>query len=134
MIFPNLKKQVDTAHRYGLKFIKHTDGNINPLLEGISNIVDGLHSLDPSAGVDIDEVKEKYGDELVLIGNVAVDNLAKNTKEEIAEETKEVIKIASPGGGHILSSSNSWASGSKLENCMVMVDIGRKFGVYPINV
>ena len=134
MIFPNLKKQVDTAHQYGLKFIKHTDGNINPLLEGISNIADGLHSLDPSAGVNIGEVKEKYGDKLVLIGNVAVDNLARNTEDEIAEETKEVIKKASPGGGHILSSSNSWASGSKLENCMVMVEIGRKFGVYPINI
>jgi uroporphyrinogen decarboxylase len=134
MIFPNLKKQVDTAHRYGLKFIKHTDGNINPLLEGVSNIVDGLHSLDPSAGVDIGEVKEKYGDKLVLIGNVAVDNLAINSQDEIAKETKEVIKTASPGGGHILSSSNSWASGSRLENCMIMVEIGRKYGKYPINI
>ena len=134
VVFPELKRQVDSAHKFGLKLIKHTDGNINPLLENVSDIVDGLHSLDPSAGVDIGEVKQKYGDKLVLIGNVAVDNLAKKNKDEIAKETEDVIKKASIGGGHILSSSNSWASGSKLENCMTMVEIGRKFGVYPISI
>ena len=134
VIFPNLKKQVDEAHRGGLKFIKHTDGNVNPILDDLAEIVDGLHSLDPSAGVDIGKVKEKYGDKLVLIGNVAVDNLAKKSKLEIIEETKNCIKKASPGGGHILSSSNSWAAGAKLENCLAMVETGRKYGVYPINI
>jgi uroporphyrinogen decarboxylase len=134
VIFPNLKKQVDIANKKGLKFIKHTDGNIMPILDDLANIVDGLHSLDPSAGVDIGKVKEKYGDKLILIGNVSVDNLARKSKEEIIEETKNCIKKASPGGGHILSSSNSWAAGAKLENCLAMVETGRKYGIYPIKI
>ena len=134
VIFPNLKKQVDEAHRRGLKLIKHTDGDINPILDSLAKIVDGLHSLDPSAGVDIGEVKEKYGDRLVLMGNVAVDSLAKKSKLDVIEETKNCIKRASPGGGHILSSSNSWAAGAKLENCLAMVETGRKYGVYPISI
>jgi len=133
VVFPNLKKQVDAAHKKGLKFIKHTDGNIIPILDDLANIVDGLHSLDPTAGVDIGEVKAKYGHKLVLIGNVAVDSLAKKSKAEVIEETKNCIRKASPGGGHILSSSNSWAAGAKLENCLAMVKTGRKYGVYPIN-
>ncbi|MCJ7761448.1 uroporphyrinogen decarboxylase family protein, partial [Candidatus Bathyarchaeota archaeon] len=48
-IFPSLKMQVDAAHRAGLKFIKHSDGDLNLLLEDLSNIVDGLHSLDSTA-------------------------------------------------------------------------------------
>ena len=68
------------------------------------------------------------------IGNIAVDNLAKKDTQDIAEETKDCIRKASPGGGHILSSSNSWASGAKLENCLTMVETGRKFGIYPITV
>lgn len=134
VIFPNLKKQVDAAHRSGVKLIKHTDGDINPILDGLANIVDGLHSLDPTAGVDIGKVKEKYGDKLILIGNVAVDSLAKKSRREVVEETKDCIKKASPGGGHILSSSNSWAAGAKLENCLAMVQTGRKYGVYPISI
>jgi len=134
VILPNLRRQVDEAHRRGLKFIKHTDGNVNPLLEDLADIVDGLHSLDPTAGVDIGEVKAKYGDRLILIGNVAVDSLAKKGRDEIVEETKDCIRKASPGGGHILSSSNSWAAGAKLENCMAMIETGRKYGVYPIEI
>ena len=134
VIFPNLKRQVDEAHRRGIKFIKHTDGNVNPLVEDLANIVDGLHSLDPTAGVEIGEVKAKYGDRLVLMGNVAVDSLARKSREEVIEETRMCIRKASPGGGHILSSSNSWAAGAKLENCLAMVETGRKYGVYPIAV
>jgi len=134
VIFPNLKRQVETAHNKGLKFVKHTDGNINPLLEDLYDILDGLHSLDPSANVDIGEVKEKYGDRLVLFGNVSVDNLARKSKDEITSETKECIRKASPGGGHILSSSNSWFTDAKLENCLTMVETAKKFGAYPIRL
>lgn len=134
VIFPCLKKQVETSHKKELKFIKHTDGNINPLLDDLANIVDGLHSLDPSAGVYIGEVKTKYGDKLVLMGNVAVDSLARKSKKEVVEETKECIRRASPGGGHFLTSSNSWYTDAKLENCLAMVKTGRKHGKYPISV
>ena len=134
VVFPNLKRQVDEAHRRDLKFIKHTDGNVNPLLEDLARMVDGLHSLDPTAGVDIGEVKAKYGNRLILMGNVAVDSLAKKSRSEVISETKACIRKASRGGGHILSSSNSWSAGAKLENCMAMVKTGRRYGVYPIRI
>mgnify|MGYP002395714432 FL=1 len=134
VIFPNLRRQVEAAHKAGLKFIKHSDGNLNPIVDDLANIVDGLHSLDPTAGMNIGDAKLRYGDRLILIGNVAVDNLCRKTKEEIVEETKECLKRAAPGGGYILSSSNSWYTGAKLENCLAMVDAGRKYGAYPINV
>lgn len=134
VIFPCLKKQVDAANRYGMKFIKHTDGNIMPIIDDMADVVDGLHSLDPSAGVDIGQVKTNYGEKLILIGNVSVDNLAKRSKTAIIRETIDCIKQASPGGGHILSSSNSWAAGAQLDNCLAMVEAGRKHGSYPINV
>jgi uroporphyrinogen-III decarboxylase len=68
------------------------------------------------------------------MGNVSVDNLATKSREEIVEETKTCIRKASPGGGHILSSSNSWAAGAKLENCLTMVETGRRYGAYPIAI
>jgi uroporphyrinogen decarboxylase len=135
-VFEAMRKHVEKAHKFGIKFIKHTDGYVIPLLDDLANTarVDGVQSLDPSAGVDIGEVKKKYGDRLILYGNISVDNLAIKSKEEIIEETKHVIKVASPGGGHILSSSNSWYGGVKLENCLAMVETGRKYGRYPISI
>jgi uroporphyrinogen decarboxylase len=132
VIFPNLKRQVEEAHRRKMKFIKHTDGNINLLLGDMAEIVDGLHSLDPTAGVDIGEVKALYGDKLILMGNVAVDSLANKTRDKVIEETEECIRKASRGGGHILSSSNSWAAGAKMDNCLALLNTGRKYGSYPI--
>lgn len=130
-VFPMLARQVNAAHSRGLLFVKHTDGNIMPILEDLAGLVDGLHSLDPSAGVDIAQVKSKHGDELVLMGNVAVDSLARKSVAEVVEETRMCIEKASPGGGHILSSSNSWAGGAKLANCLAMVEAGKKYGSYP---
>jgi len=121
-------------NRRDLKFIKHTDGNINPLLKDLAVIGDGLHSLDPTAGVDIGDVKAKYGQRLILMGNVAVDSLARKTRDDAIKETKECIRNASTGGGHIVSSSNSWSAGARIENCVAMVEAGRKYGVYPTRV
>jgi uroporphyrinogen-III decarboxylase len=66
------------------------------------------------------------------MGNVSVDNLCTSTTGEIIDETKECLRQAAPGGGYILSSSNSWYTHVKLENCLAMVDAGRKYGAYPI--
>jgi uroporphyrinogen-III decarboxylase len=55
-------------------------------------------------------------------------------RADIVEEVKRCIRDASPGGGHILSSSNSWAAGAKLENCLAMVEAAKTFGAYPIKV
>ncbi|MEM1524996.1 MAG: uroporphyrinogen decarboxylase family protein [Nitrososphaerales archaeon] len=135
MIWPNLKREVDTAHSKGLKYIKHSDGNINLLLPKLSEIVDGIHSLEPVAGMNICEVKKKYGDKLVLMGNVDTSYLLpRGSVNEVEEEVKRIIKCAAPGGGYILSSSNTWVVDAKLENCLAMVKAARKYGKYPINI
>jgi len=68
------------------------------------------------------------------MGNVSVDNLCRKTPEEIVQETKECIRVAAPGGGFILASSNCWYADAKLENCLAMVDTARKYGHYPIGL
>jgi len=134
VVFPNLQKQVDAVHKAGLKFIKHTDGNLNPILPDMARIVDGLHSLDPTAGMDIGRLKQEYGNKLVLMGNISVDNLCTKTPQDIVKETKECLRVAAPGGGYILSSSNSWYANAKFENCQAMIDTGRIYGRYPIGI
>jgi uroporphyrinogen decarboxylase len=67
----------------GFYVIKHTDGNIMPILDQlVQTNPHALHSLDPQAGVDIAEVKRLYGDQVCLIGNVNCGLLDTGTDEK----------------------------------------------------
>jgi uroporphyrinogen decarboxylase len=131
-----MRREVEAAHKAGIKYVKHTDGDIRTLIPGLVNIsrVDGLHSLDPSAGVDIGKVKEEWGDKIFLMGNVAVDSLALKSTQEVVEETKDCIRKAAPGGGFVLGSSNTWYAHCKLANCLAMTRTGHEYGKYPIKL
>jgi hypothetical protein len=52
------------------------------------------------------------------------------TEEEVEESVKETIEKAAPGGGYIISSSNSIHPGCKAENYMAMIKAAHKYGVY----
>lgn len=134
-VLPYLKEMVDLAKSKGVPFIKHTDGNIWPIIDMIVETgIDGLDPLEPIAGMDIGRVKELYGDRIAVVGNVDCGELlSRGTVEEVVEAVKETIAKASPGGGHILASSNSIHPAVKPENYKAMVEAAREFGRYPID-
>jgi len=69
--------------------------------------IDGYHSIEPRAGMDLGELKRKYGRRLTLLGNVdCARTLVFGSPEEIEAEVRECIRVAAPGGGYVLSSSN----------------------------
>ncbi len=131
---PPLKKLVEYAHRLEIPCVKHTDGNIWPIYDVIIDTdIDGLHPIDPMAGMDIGEAKEKFGDRVCLCGNVSCAfSLVSGTEEEVRQETKEVIRKAGKGGGLICMSSNSVHSGVNPKNYVAMVEAIREFGRYPL--
>ena len=55
-------------------------------------------------------------------------------EDYIARYTKQVIKKGGPGGGFILSSSNSIHASVKPENYMAMLDTLKKYGSYPLSL
>ncbi|MBE0410511.1 MAG: hypothetical protein IBX69_12355, partial [Anaerolineales bacterium] len=70
-VTPYLAKLIQGYRDLGFYTIKHTDGNIMPIIDQLVEAnPHALHSLDPQAGVDIAEVKRRYGDQLCLMGNV----------------------------------------------------------------
>jgi len=131
---PPLRKLVDFAHERGIPCVKHTDGNIWPIYDVILDTgIDGLHPIDPMAGMDIGEAKEKFGDRVCLCGNVSCAfSLVSGTVEEVKQETKEVIRKAGKGGGFICMSSNSIHSGVNPNNYVAMVEAIREYGSYPL--
>ncbi|HOV70391.1 MAG TPA: uroporphyrinogen decarboxylase family protein, partial [Clostridia bacterium] len=124
-------------HKHNMLYLRHTDGNIMKFADEflLHSGFDGYQSVDPSAGMDIALIKQRYGDKILLMGNVDCGRvLHLGTKEDVIRETKNVIKIASPGGGHILSSSNTIHSHVPTENFLTMLETARKYGSYPINI
>jgi uroporphyrinogen decarboxylase len=133
---PPLKEMVDYAHSLGIPVVKHTDGNIWPIWDVIVDTgIDGLHPIDPMAGMDIGEAKAKFGDKVCLCGNVSCAfSLVSGTLEEVRQETREVIHKAGRGGGLICMSSNTIHSGVKPENYVAMVKAIRELGQYPLSL
>lgn len=136
LFYPGLKRVVAGFHEAGLPVIKHTDGNILPLLEMILDSgIDCLDPIDPIAGLDIGEIKQKHGGRVALKGNVdCAHTLTFGTEQEVVEETKQVIGKAARGGGLILSSSNSIHSAVKPGNYLAMWNALRMYGTYPISL
>lgn len=132
-ILPGLKRCVDAAHQAGAYVIKHTDGNIMPILDLIVDTgIDGLNPLEPPAGMDIGLIKQRYGKRIALIGNIDCGYLLSQAPvDEVRKVTRETMQIAMPGGGYCLSSSNSIHSSVKPENFMAMIETWRECRAYP---
>lgn len=130
--FPPLKRLIDECHRRSVPFMKHSDGNLYPLLDDFIEIgVNGLHPIEPRA-MDLADVKKRYGDRLFLRGNVdCVHILPYGTEEDVRRDVRRCIDAAAEGGGFILSDSNSMHSNVKTENILTMIEEGRRYGKYP---
>ena len=127
-ILPGLKRCVDAAHQAGAYVVKHTDGNVMPVIDMIVDTgIDALNPLEPAAGMDIGLLKERYGKRIALIGNIDCGYvLSQAPIEEVRRVTRETIRKAAPGGGYCLSSSNSIHSSVKPENFMAMIETWRE--------
>lgn len=130
-IKPYHAELVSHAHRVGLKFVKHTDGNLWPIIDDFMEVgFDGFHPVQPQC-MDIAEVKRYVAGRLCLLGNIDCrDLLPFGTEEEVERSVEETIARAGPGGGYILCSSNSIHPAVKPENFIAMVRAAKRYGAY----
>ena len=130
-VTPYLTRLIAGYRDAGLYTIKHTDGNIMPILDQlVAANPHALHSLDPQGGIDIAEVKRLYGDRLCLIGNVNCGLLDTGTDEQVMESVRYALRHGMPGGGYVFSTSNCIYTGMRLERYELMLDVWRKEGNY----
>ncbi len=116
----------------GFYTIKHTDGNIMPILDQLVQChPHALHSLDPQGGVDIAQVKALCGNKVCLIGNVNCGLMDTGSGAEAAESARYALKHGMPGGGYIFSTSNCIYTGMKLSRYETILDVWRREGNYP---
>jgi uroporphyrinogen decarboxylase len=131
-ITPYLARLTQAYRDLGFYVIKHTDGNLMPILDQlVETHPHALHSLDPQGGVDLAEVKRLVGDQVCLIGNVNCGKLDTGTDEEVVASARYALQRGMPGGGYIFSTSNCIYSGMRLSRYELMLDVWRREGNYP---
>ncbi len=118
MISPSLWKElVLPYHRRIVRaldapLIWHCDGNVLPLLPfAVQAGFTGVHSLEPLSGIDLKKVKQEYGKDLVLIGNLDVGVLLADDLLAVRREIDRCLAEGTPGGGYILATCNSIFAG-----------------------
>lgn len=133
-LFPHMRRMAQVAHDAGIPFIYHGCGNVMPVLDDLVDLgINALHPIEPKA-IDIYALKKKLYGRVALIGNVDVGEvLTRGTPERIEADVREHIRRLAPGGGYIISSSNSISYYVPLENYRAFLAAIRKYGGYPIH-
>ncbi len=130
---PSLRRITDTAHGLGMKIVIHSCGNVYRLLEWFADCgFDGVHALEPTAGIELAKVKEMVGERLCLVGNVDITHiLVDASREEVFEAVRTSIEAAGKGGGYIVAPTNSHEAMS-LDRLRWMLEAVRQHGSYPL--
>jgi uroporphyrinogen-III decarboxylase len=132
-ILPEIKREAWFLHKRGAFAFNSSDGKLWPIIEDylVESGVDGMMEIQTTAGMDLMLLKMKFGDSICFQGGVdCAFTLTHGSTAEVEGETIYAIKTLSPGGGHILSSSNSIHSGVKPSNYIAMLRAARRYGLY----
>jgi len=88
--------------------IWHSDGNVESLLPmAIEAGFVGFHGVDPTAGMNLADIKQAFGQDMVFIGNVDTRVLFSHNLEPVRREVDRCINQGKPGGGYMIASCNS---------------------------
>lgn len=134
LISPNMFREcfkenmIKAASTIDKPWIYHSDGNYSLLLDDIVDIgAYGIHPIEKGS-MDTRWLKETYGKKLCMVGNVDINYILKDAPlEEVAQEVKKCIDLLGPGGGYIISDSNSIPAWCAPENVM---ELGRAIEKY----
>ena len=131
-VTPYLKGICDFYRSLGYYSIKHTDGNVMPILDMIVGCgPDAIHSLDPQGGVSLPKVREAVGPDICLVGNVNCGLLQTGTDEECDEDVMRSLREGMAAGrGYVFSTSNCAYTGLPLARYERMNELWRRYGVY----
>lgn len=133
-VFPHLKRLAELGHAYQLPVMLHCCGGYEPLIPALIEAgIDAVHAVQPSClGMDLRQLKTKYGDRLVFNGGIDSQHiLIEGTPATVREGTREVLKIMMPGGGYVAGASHDTIlEETPVENVVAMFEAIREFGRY----
>jgi uroporphyrinogen decarboxylase len=91
---------------------------------------DGIHPIDPNAGMDIGIIKKKYAKSLLLFGNVDLISADQSGEKDIVSRTKQCIDKSSYDGGHFIGSFHGINKNLKLQEILSFFAAIKDFGTF----
>ncbi len=131
---PGVKAIVDYCHGQGLPVIYHGCGNVNRIFEDfIESGVDAYNPLEAKAGLDVVDLRRRFGHRIAFCGNMDVLLWANGTKDELRNAVLTKLNAAK-GGGYIFQSDHSVPGNISAENYEYVIGLVRQYGKYPLSL
>lgn len=107
-------------------FDMDSDGNVNPILQAlIGSGINSMHPFEPAAGMDIVEVRKRYGNQMVMRGGIDK-HVLRQDKNAIRAELEYKMQPLMQQGGCVFGLDHRIPNGTPLENYRYYVDTGRE--------
>lgn len=131
---PWVAQMVEAAHAQGLPVIYHGCGNVKAIFEDyIAMGVDAYNPLEAKAGLDVVDLRRRYGHRMAFCGNS--DITVWETGDPVAIRREVLRKLnAAKGGGYIFQSDHSVSSAVSGRTYDTIVKLVREYGNYPLEL
>ena len=119
--FPRAARIYEAYHRRGIKILFHSDGNLNPLMDGLVDAgIDGLNPIEVLAGMDVGDLHKRYP-KLFFAGAIDVSQLLPFGKPQ---EVRAAVRrsVADAEGQILVGSSTELQDVVPLENYLALRD------------
>jgi len=130
LIQPQHQRIAALCRKHGWPLILHCDGDVRefiPLL--IESGFDCIQPLEARAGNDVRDLKSRYGDRIVLFGNISADAMARGGAE-LELEVRSKVLAAKRGGGYIYHSDHSIPPTVSFDSYRRVIELVREHGRY----
>lgn len=135
LAFPAVRRVIELATAAGLPTHVHSCGPEKELVKIFAEetdltVIDPLEP-PPMGDCDLAELKQKYGNGMVLSGNLhTTEVMLRGTRDDVAAASRKAIDDAAAGGGFILSTGDQCGRDTPDENIFTMVETARTYGSY----
>jgi len=131
---PGVRAIVDLCHERGIPVIYHGCGNVSRIFGDYIEIgVDAYNPLEAKAGLDVVDLRRRYGHSIAFCGNMDVVAWAHADMDELKRIVLNKLNAAK-GGGFIFQSDHSVPSNVSGERYDYVVNLVREYGTYPLHL
>lgn len=131
---PWVAQMVECAHAHGLPVMYHGCGNVQAIFQDFIDLgIDGYNPLEAKAGLDVVDLRRRYGHGMAFCGNSDVRIWESGDRAAIRREVLHKLNAAR-GGGYVFMSDHSVTSGVSGPTYDYIVNLVREAGRYPLQL
>jgi hypothetical protein len=131
---PITAELIRVCHEAGLPVIYHGCGNASLIYDDFIEIgLDAYNPLEAKAGLDVVELRKKYGHKMGFCGNINALAWANDSLPELEAQVMRKLNAAK-GGGYLPQSDHSVPSNVSAERYEFVLNLLRKHGSYPLDL